>query len=1123
MSLFEDYHIQDHACSKECYQIGQRLSVLGNVKSLNLTKKENDMFLITSRVEVKDGLRIPSALIMIRARKNMPKYAIVLASSCSCANGASPDHFCEHTVAMLTTLEDTCSIADAEEFLMTHRSGASQDWLESAPKYPLPKSRHFASSSLLLEAIDEVAKDNRNRLCQLDAHGDIELEPTLHIEESMEYIDFRIGTDSKYVVKDLYQLLHAINQQTFVTYGKKLAFTHTPSAFTPRSLKLIALLEKQDYSQRTAPFVYHKQYHDPRNLPADPAILDELLPLYEGKRLNIRTMMGNVIPTPVIRENPRIPVEICGHEEEAYVDFSIPPVLALDGRSCKYLFYQNCLYICSEDFSEKIARILPLMMHNLSPKERYAGGGFFYYDRAEDLKNLRLYRSDYQNFCATLLPIFTSCTKLQLRSINFDRYMIEEGTYDFYLDLDSQNNILCEAKATYGRHIHNLLQLPTLEETYRDIRAEYDLREMMKDYFTQRQDKYYVIPYDDLERQADFVENGIPKLQSLADLYASESFRKLRVSSQSRVHTGLSIKGNLLAVTWNTNEISDTELDGILQAYHKRKKYFRLQNGEILNLEQSGFGFLSNLQEDLNLTKAELRAGIAEVPTYRSLYLDLLMNENASRITVTKDAMFHDFMTRFDTIKDKSYPLPDIHATLRPYQLEGYHWACALQELGLGGILADDMGLGKTLQMLAYIAARPNRTHLVICPASLVYNWASECHRFTPDLKVLIVAGTANERQELLKTAADYDLIITSYDLLRRDIDAYQSLDIDTQIIDEAQNIKNPKTQAAKAVRSVPSKTRFALTGTPIENRLSELWSIFEYLLPGFFFSYDYFKTHFEEAIMTDTDLHDEALHRLQQLISPFVLRRLKTDVLTELPEKIEEVIYSKFDKKQEKLYRAHEKHAITAIGASDGSDKIQILAELMRLRQICCDPALLYDDYNGESAKLETCIELIKNGVEGGHKILLFSQFTSMLSIIENRLEELPVSYFKLTGETSKLKRRNLVEAFQRGEADVFLISLKAGGTGLNLTAADMVIHYDPWWNVAAQNQATDRSHRIGQEKTVTVFKLISSDTIEERILHLQEKKKDMADKIISADGMSLASLSKESLMLLFDFNEND
>ena len=274
---------------------------------------------------------------------------------------------------------------------------------------------------------------------------------------------------------------------------------------------------------------------------------------------------------------------------------------------------------------------------------------------------------------------------------------------------------------------------------------------------------------------------------------------------------------------------------------------------------------------------------------------------------------------------------------------------------------------------------------------------------------------------------------------------------------------------------------------------------------------------------MTDTDLHDTALHRLQQLISPFVLRRLKTDVLTELPEKIEEVIYSKFDKKQEKLYRAHEKHAITAIGASDGSDKIQILAELMRLRQICCDPALLYDDYDGESAKLETCIELIKNGVEGGHKILLFSQFTSMLSIIENRLEELSVSYFKLTGETSKLKRRNLVEAFQRGEADVFLISLKAGGTGLNLTAADMVIHYDPWWNVAAQNQATDRSHRIGQEKTVTVFKLISSNTIEERILHLQEKKKDMADKIISADGMSLASLSKESLMLLFDFNEND
>ena len=291
--------------------------------------------------------------------------------------------------------------------------------------------------------------------------------------------------------------------------------------------------------------------------------------------------------------------------------------------------------------------------------------------------------------------------------------------------------------------------------------------------------------------------------------------------------------------------------------------------------------------------------------------------------------------------------------------------------------------------------------------------------------------------------------------------------------------------------------------------------------MPGYLYRYKYFKETFEQNILEQTEQAGAATERLHQMIAPFLLRRLKKDVLKDLPDKVEKVIYTRFGKEQEQLYKAAEKHIVINLKKNGANtkptDKIQILAELTRLRQICCDPGLLYEDYRSDSAKLTTCMEVIENAIEGGHRILLFSQFTTMLDRIAEELSKRKITYFMLTGATSKPKRRDLVERFQQGEAQIFLISLKAGGTGLNLTAADMVIHYDPWWNIAAQNQATDRTHRIGQENRVTVFKLIAKDTIEERILKLQESKKDLADKILSAEGVSLATLTQEEIAQLF------
>ena len=318
-------------------------------------------------------------------------------------------------------------------------------------------------------------------------------------------------------------------------------------------------------------------------------------------------------------------------------------------------------------------------------------------------------------------------------------------------------------------------------------------------------------------------------------------------------------------------------------------------------------------------------------------------------------------------------------------------------------------------------------------------------------------------------------------------------------------------------MKVVKSHTRYALTGTPIENRLSELWSIFDFLIPGYLYGYDVFRNDFEAPIVRNEDA--KALERLQRMTSPFILRRMKENVLKDLPEKLEESRYVKFDEQQQ-LYDAQVLHMKQRIGMQDAQEfqknKIQILAELMKLRQICCDPGLCFENYKGESAKLDACVELVKSAVEGGHKILLFSQFTSMLELIANRMREEKISFYTITGATPKEKRLQLVKAFNGDDTKLFLISLKAGGVGLNLTGADVVIHYDPWWNLAVQNQATDRTHRIGQTKMVVVYRLIAKGTIEEKIQELQESKRALSEQIIQGDAGQLGGMSREDFMAL-------
>ncbi len=471
-------------------------------------------------------------------------------------------------------------------------------------------------------------------------------------------------------------------------------------------------------------------------------------------------------------------------------------------------------------------------------------------------------------------------------------------------------------------------------------------------------------------------------------------------------------------------------------------------------------------------------------------------------------------------------PLGDLETVLRPYQKQGVGWLHFLRENGFGGILADEMGLGKTLQTLAFLnSLRTNKAsetalpHLIVCPTSLVFNWVAEVKKFTPELKVLALHGA--DRHERFAEIATSDLVVTSYALIRRDAERYRGLEFDTVALDEAQHIKNRQTQNAQAVKSVKARHRLVLTGTPLENSVLDLWSIFDFLMPGYLGSAKDFRERYELPITKNKDA--EAQARLARRLRPFMLRRLKKEVAADLPAKLEQVSYCELTPDQRGVYQqvieASRKEILAAVGAEGlAKSRLMVLTALLRLRQVCCDLRLLkLENTNpaNASGKLEMFSELLEEVVDGGHRVLVFSQFTSMLALLKERLTEEGIEYCYLDGSTTN--RAEVVERFQKdATVPVFLISLKAGGVGLNLTGADTVIHFDPWWNPAVEDQATDRAHRIGQTRVVTSYKLITRDTVEEKILLLQNRKREIIQATLGGEEEFAASLNWEEIQEL-------
>lgn len=611
-----------------------------------------------------------------------------------------------------------------------------------------------------------------------------------------------------------------------------------------------------------------------------------------------------------------------------------------------------------------------------------------------------------------------------------------------------------------------------------------------------------------------FITNDLPILANMAELIMTDRFKAVEIRDNIDFSIGVAYKKDIdfLEVNFET-DLSPDEIKGIMSAVRLHRDFYRASDGSFIGLKGNKKNDILRLLERMDLTNVDINSGRKILPKFHLLYLE-------ARDDVAKDESVKEYM---DGIRNLDAVIPEnLQTVLRPYQLEGVRWFTQLSQMGMGGILADDMGLGKTLQVIAYIhGIKPEKPVLIVAPSTLVYNWQREIEKFTPDATSVIISGAKETRAELIKEIDSYEFVITSYPLLRRDAALYKNTEFSYCFIDEAQYIKNPKTMNAVSVKKIRAAHKFALTGTPIENSLMELWSIFDFVMPGYLKSAREFRDRFEIPAVRGGD--SDVSEMLRGIIRPFVMRRMKKDVLSELPQKIETTMLADLNKTQKAMYMSFlDEIKDQARGIISGNgNRIVLLTLLLRLRQICCHPSLFDGSKpdSGESGKLELLEELIRSGIGSGHRILIFSQFRSMLDIIAEVLEEDHIEFYYINGSTPAQERAEMAEEFNNGERSIFLVSLKAGGTGLNLIGADMVIHYDPWWNPAVTDQATDRAYRIGQTRSVQVIKLASRGTIEEKILQLQEKKRLLADDIIRVNTDTLASLSDDEIMSLFEF----
>lgn len=921
-------------------------------------------------------------------------------------------------------------------------------------------------------------------------------------ENGRAMVSLHGGSSRKYKVQTIKKFLSDLYHHESFALGKEFKYVNGESTFDATSLKIIDYLLGIYEIQEIVDSTHFSKIFSKSQMFFSKNMMIKLLEILNGKSF-VLELYGKIYTDVVfVKGNPKISYQLTVDEDSISVDYQGKEAILPITETGELLYFDGTIYQPDAKF-----------IRNFKP---------FYNSLGKDKEPLTFRGDSKTSFLEHVLPRISETMVLDIPEELKSRYISCDMEAKLYFD-KYKSGIKAELKYKYGEYEFNSFG-NAASGSYIIVRQREKedaiISELLKEGFIPYKN-FYLLKEEELIY--DFLSGRVMELESKAQLFYSEDFRRLGIRSAGGFKAGVRMNSelNMLELDLDFDEVPKEELRELLHSYQIKKKFYRLKNGSFINLEDKTIDEVSKILSSLNVSDKNITENALLLEKQHAVYLNKAFSD--SDFVFERD---RDFMALTDKILNPSrteYLLPDgILAELRPYQFTGYKWLKTLADNDLGGILADDMGLGKTLQSIVYIASgvKERKTHsLIVCPTSLIYNWLDEIENFAPFVKALVISGAPAERQEAIEKYEDYDVLITSYPLIRRDIGVYEKIDFDTVFIDEAQFIKNDSSLNAKSVKRIRAEHRFALTGTPIENSLSELWSIFDFIMPEYLNSHSRFVETYEKPILKEDQ---KALTDLHQHIEPFILRRMKKDVLTELPDKYETKMLTDMSEGQKLVYLSYLENIRSELHSEieeNGVEKsrMKILAALTRLRQICCHPSTFIENYQGGSGKLELLMEVIPEAIANDHRILVFSQFTSMLRIIEGELKELDIPYFYLEGSTPTEDRNDYVKRFNLGEGKVFLISLKAGGTGLNLTGADTVIHYDPWWNPAVEDQATDRAYRIGQQNKVHVMKLITKGTIEEKIFKLQRKKKELSDSIISSKEVFINTLSKEELEELF------
>lgn len=934
--------------------------------------------------------------------------------------------------------------------------------------------------------IENMGENILNELARLRHPKEkINLEVNLNNKRFHSYfqVDFKIGNKKMYVLKSIKDFIKARSENQPLMYGKDFTYSPEEHIFNEIDESIVDYIE--EVAANDDLYGYNSGLIDGKYININDTSLRRFLHivkekglLYDGEKVKVK--------------EEDIPLEIDIDEKgEKYIVNMIGDSIKVLGNKYDVFLFEKNIYLPSK------SQIKSLKIFHKYFKE---------------FKRLEFRKEKAKDMFNTVMPKLENMSSNIKIDNKIDNLVKSDLKTDFFLDI-RKKEIVLDVNLKYGedtlKYFSNVYSKDKI--IIHDTNKEDKILDVLTNLNFSYEDNIFVFNGDDYALYL-FLSDKYKELELLGDVYYSDRFRDRKVYSMPKIQANIKDREDgFLDFTFNIDEISPKEYKGILDAFKNKRKYYKLKDDSFINLEGEELQKLLSLVDNIVGTGKD---GSVKLHKNKAIVLnDYLENNNLDFIKGKN--VVQDISSKVLDLDNIKFTLPsDLKTQLRDYQTIGFKWFKNLSYLGFGGILADEMGLGKTVQTISFLLSEKGKKSIIIAPTSLLYNWKNEFSKFAPSMKVCVVHGNKNERGKLIESIDGYDVILTTYGTLRNDEESYEKLKFDYCILDEGQNIKNPLAQSTKSVKNIKAKTKFVLTGTPIENNLIELWSIFDFIMPNYLYNSTTFKNKFISG--------SDATIELQKYIKPFMLRRLKKDVIKELPDKIEKNYYVELTKEQKKVYGAYIKDIKDKMKDENfEGDKITIFSYLTKLRQLCLDPSIIVDNYKGGSAKIEEAINIVKDNIENGHKILLFSQFTSVLNNISAELKSNDVEHMYLDGSTKASKRLELVDEFNNSEkCKIFLISLKAGGTGLNLTSADVIIHFDPWWNPAVEDQATDRAHRIGQKNVVQVFKLISEGTIEERIINMQEEKKELIKGVLDSDYKNeniLSSLSKEELMELF------